>query len=156
MELPNALLGPSLKNKKSQSRKIFLIFQEMELSDSKIKNFFIFPEMKSCTFKDQARKIKSTTLRKFLIFQELEIFYIFYILRKLFLHFQKWNFPYFRKLKPHKKNSHISGKRNLYSRKWKPSQKNSLYFMRQNILIFQEELRKPQNPKFLIFLQENS
>ena len=28
----------------------FLIFREMELSDTKIKNFLVFPEMKLCTF----------------------------------------------------------------------------------------------------------
>ena len=31
----------------------FLIFWEMELSDTKIKNFLVFPEMKLCTFQSK-------------------------------------------------------------------------------------------------------
>ena len=46
MELPSALLGPSLK-KKNPPRKKFLIFQEMELSDSKIKKILIFSQKKA-------------------------------------------------------------------------------------------------------------
>ena len=46
MELSGTLLNPySKKNFKKSTPEIFLIFQEMELSSSKIKNFFIFPGM---------------------------------------------------------------------------------------------------------------
>ena len=40
-----------------------------------------------------------------------------------------------------------------YFGKWKPG-KTSLYLMKQNFLIFPEELLKPQKQKFLIFLQK--
>ena len=35
-----------------------------------------------------------------------------------------------------------------------PPPRNSLYFREQNFLIFQEELPKPPNTKFLIFLHK--
>ena len=65
MQLPSTFLGPSSKNKKNPPRKNFLIFQEMELSDSKIKKylifsqkkaFLIFPEMEPCTFQPKLKK----------------------------------------------------------------------------------------------------
>ena len=55
MELP----GASPKNKKNPSRKKFFVFQAMEISESKIKEFLIFsqkkaflifPEMEPCIF----------------------------------------------------------------------------------------------------------
>ena len=60
------LFSPSSRNKKTNpSRKNFLIFQEMELFDSKIKKFLIFsqkkaflifPEMEPCTFQPKLEK----------------------------------------------------------------------------------------------------
>ena len=47
MELPSVLLDPSSKTDKNPPRKIFCIFQEMELCDSKIKKFLIFSEKKA-------------------------------------------------------------------------------------------------------------
>ena len=49
IRLPGAILSQNLKKQKIRKKptpKEFLIFQEMELSSSKIKNFFIFTEMK--------------------------------------------------------------------------------------------------------------
>ena len=57
----------------------------MELSSSNIKKmlifsqknvFLIFPEMEPCIFQPQAMKIKKSTCRKFLMFQETELSYI--------------------------------------------------------------------------------
>ena len=65
MQLPSALLDPSFKIKKNPPRKKFLIFLEMELSDSKIKNFLIFSQKKAfleflemvlCTFRPKLKK----------------------------------------------------------------------------------------------------
>ena len=62
------------KIKKNPPRKKFLIFQEMELSNSKIKKFLIFsqkktfpifPKMETCTFWPQPSQFFS---KKFLIF----------------------------------------------------------------------------------------
>ena len=79
IRLPGALLSQSLKKPKKRKKstpKEFLIFQEMELSSSKIKNFFIFTEMKLLAhifllFQEgtfRAQKIKKHTLKRFLIF----------------------------------------------------------------------------------------
>ena len=64
MELPSALLSTSLKKKNQNlTPKKFLIFQETELSSSKIKKFRIFQEM----------ELSSSKIKKFLIFQEMEL-----------------------------------------------------------------------------------
>ena len=77
MELPRALLSQSLKNKKKPcsekifyyllifSKKVFLIFPEMELSSRKNKKFQegIF----------RSGKIKEPPLKKLLIFRETEL-----------------------------------------------------------------------------------
>ena len=47
----NGTFQPKPKKQKNPPRKKFLIFREMiELSDSKIEKFLIFPEMECCTF----------------------------------------------------------------------------------------------------------
>ena len=71
------LLGPSSKNKKNYPEKKFLLFQKMELSDSKIKKYLIFSQKKKMDFLyfskwnpallAQPQKIKRSTPRKFLI-----------------------------------------------------------------------------------------
>ena len=61
MKLP----GASPKNKKNPSRKKFFVFQAMEISESKIKEFLffsqkkaflIFPEMEPCIFQLKVKK----------------------------------------------------------------------------------------------------
>ena len=44
------LLGPSSKNKNNYPEKKFLLFQKMELSDSKIKKYLIFSQKKKNGF----------------------------------------------------------------------------------------------------------
>ena len=48
MQLPSTLLNPSLKNEKNPPRQKLLIFQEMELSDSKIKKIFLKRKLFLC------------------------------------------------------------------------------------------------------------
>ena len=45
MQLLNTHLSSSLKKQKESTPKKFLIFQEMELSSSKIKKILLFPKM---------------------------------------------------------------------------------------------------------------
>ena len=73
----------------------------------------------------------SSKVKKFLIFQEIELSSP--NIKRFLIFSQKKAFLYVRKRK---------------------HQKNSLYFRKQNFLTFQEELPKPQKPKFLIFLQK--
>ena len=82
----------------------------MELSSSNIKKmlifsqknvFLIFPEMEPCIFQPQAMKIKKSTCRKFLIFQETKT-------PQNFLCFRKQNFLIFQE-KEALKTSYISG-----------------------------------------------
>ena len=73
-------LSPSPKSKKNKNKrnapeKKFLIFQEMGLSSSNIKNILIFPEIKPCTFWPQHSKIVHFSLKN--------------LLRKIFLYFLK-------------------------------------------------------------------
>ena len=62
MQLPSALFRPNSKNKKNHSKKKILIFQEMELPDSKISNIFskesflIFPEIEPWNFQPMLEK----------------------------------------------------------------------------------------------------
>ena len=63
-------LSPGPKNKKKPPRKKFLIFREMELSDSKNKKFLMFPEMEPSTFQLKLTPKNSP--------------------RKNFSHFRKW------------------------------------------------------------------
>ena len=60
---------PSSKKQKSSPRKQFLIFREMELSNSKVKKFLIFSQ-ESPYFSGNGNP------EKVLIFQEAELFYI--------------------------------------------------------------------------------
>ena len=69
------------RNKTNLRWKKFLVFQKMELSSSNIKKllifsqkkaFLIFPKKEPCTFQIKLKKIKQSTPRKFLIFQEME------------------------------------------------------------------------------------
>ena len=115
----------------------FLIFPEMELSNSKIKkflifsqkkSFLIFPEMEPCTFQLKLEKIKKSTPRKFLKFQEREIPKKFLFQRKLFL--------YFRKRKP-RKIIFISG--------------NGIFLCFRKLFIFQEVTLQDQT-FFILFL----
>ena len=66
---------------KEPSRKKFHIFLEIDFSSSNIKKilifsqkkaFFIFPEMKSCTFQSKPEKWKKSIRRKFFILQETQ------------------------------------------------------------------------------------
>ena len=47
---------PKSKKQTNPPRKKFLIFWQMELSDSKIKKLIIFPEREPCTFQPRLRK----------------------------------------------------------------------------------------------------
>ena len=47
--------GALSKKTKNQPRNSFLIFKEMEISDSNIKKILIFPEMKPCTFQPKLK-----------------------------------------------------------------------------------------------------
>ena len=74
-------------NKKNPLPKKFLIFQGMELSDSKIKKFLTFPEMEPCTFQPKLEKLKKIhpgkmelsgfNIKKFLIVSQDKAFLIF-------------------------------------------------------------------------------
>ena len=65
MDLLSALLSPRSKTiKKNPPRKNFFIFQEMELSGSKIKKFLIFQEI----------ELSSSNIKKFLIFLQKKSF----------------------------------------------------------------------------------
>ena len=59
MELPSTILDPSSENK-TKSKKKFLMFQEMKLPSSNVKNFLYF-----LVFQET-----ETSPQKFLIFQE--------------------------------------------------------------------------------------
>ena len=132
MELP----GASPKNKKNPSRKKFFVFQAMEISESKIKEFLFF-----------------------------------FLKRKLFLYFRKWNPAFFssrlkNKKNPPRENFLYSGKIELsncrikkflifsrnkafhYFDKRKP-RKNFLYFLERNIFLYFRKW-KPRR-KFLIY-----
>ena len=125
------LLSPSSKNRENQLRKkflYFLTFQEMKLSSSNIKKFFIFSQKKAFLIFGETE-----TPKKFLIFQETSYisgsnFELKKILKnplwKNVLYFGKWNFL-------------------------APSLKNFLYFRR--------EFAKPEkqkNPPWNIYLLE--
>ena len=86
--------------------------------------------------------------KKFLIFQEMELFSS--NIEKFLIFSQKEALLIFGEMKL----SYISGNGTfLYFGKRKP-RKNSLYSRKRKFLIFQEELPKPQKPKFLTFLQK--
>ena len=48
--------GALSKKTKNPPRNSFLIFKEMEISDSNIKKILIFPEMKPCNFQPKLKK----------------------------------------------------------------------------------------------------
>ena len=63
------------KIEKNAPGKKILIFQETELSDSKIKKVLIFLEIEPCTFQAKLEKIKKKQPpQKFLIFREMHLF----------------------------------------------------------------------------------
>ena len=63
------------QNKKIRPEKKFLIFREIELSNSKIKKFLIFSQKSPPHFLVQARKNeKNPPRKKFLLSQEMELF----------------------------------------------------------------------------------
>ena len=67
------LPGAPPKNKKIRPPKKFLTYQEMKLSNSKIKKFLIFSQKRSLHFSARARKNKKIhPEKKILIFQETE------------------------------------------------------------------------------------
>ena len=113
------------KLKKIPSRKKFLMFQEMELSGSNIKEFIIFyqkkvflifPE-KHCTFKAKLEKWKNPPPENVLYFRKRkpQKNFLYFLKRKLFLYFGT-----------------------------RKTRNNYLYFRKWYFLIFQEELPKPQ------------
>ena len=107
----------------------FLIFQERELSDFKIKKFLIFLEMDTCTVRPNLEKLKGVHPQEnFLYSWKMEISNS--NIKKLLTFSQKKLFWYFRKHKPRK---------NIwYFLKRKPV----LYFRKRNFLILQEETCK--------------
>ena len=78
----------SQKIKKYSPRKKFLIFQEMELSNSSIKNNFIYPEIKPCTFWPQPSNFfpqKTCTEKNSYVFSK-KTFLIFPEMKPYFFH----------------------------------------------------------------------
>ena len=81
MQLPDAFLGPSLKNNENPPKRKFLIFREMEVSCFNIKKFLIFsyisrngnPRKNFLYFKKQNLLISQEggKPKKLLIFQEV-------------------------------------------------------------------------------------
>ena len=64
----------------------------IELSDSKIKIFFIFPEIECCTFSSQARKIKRIHPEKNLLYfrkRKPRNLFLYFLKGKLFLYLAK-------------------------------------------------------------------
>ena len=120
MELPAALLSPSLKKIKKSSPKKFLIFLGMKLSSSTIKKFLIFRET----------KLSGSNIRKFLIFSQKEAFLIFRETEtwKKFFIFQETELSYILGNENHKK-TYVEGS-NFSSSK---SKKNPLF---KKFLIF--------------------
>ena len=53
---PDTLSKPKPKNQKDPPKNKFPIFREKELSDSKIKKNYIFPEMEPCTIQPKLEK----------------------------------------------------------------------------------------------------
>ena len=148
MELPSALLSPSLKNNKIQPEIKFVTFREMELSSSNIKKILMFSYiLGNGTFKPKLEKIKNPPRKKFLIFREMELSSS--NTREFFM-FSPKKVLYFGKQKP-RKNSLYFLKRKLFLhfRKRKPG-KTSLRFMKRNSFIFQET----ESPKKLFIFQE--
>ena len=86
--------------------KKILIFSQKEV-------FFIFSQMKPCTFQPQIKKIKKYIPRKFLILQETETrkYFSYFLKRKVSFYFRKQNFLSSKneKTRP-EKTSYISGK----------------------------------------------
>ena len=110
-------------------KKLLLYFRKRNFLASSLK------KIQERTF--SARKIKKTDSKKILIFQEMELFCFIF-----FLYFEKRDF-----LAP----------RLIYFPKWNflvPGFKSSYISLKKVFLIFQEELPKPQKPKFLILLQK--
>ena len=63
----------------------------MELSDSKIKKFLIFPEMEPCTFQPKLKNKKNPHRENFLYFRKRKPRknFLYFLKRKLFLTFVK-------------------------------------------------------------------
>ena len=59
LQLPGTLSGSKLKKQKNLPPKKFLIFQEMELSSSIIREVLIFLKMRTCIFQSQPSKFFS-------------------------------------------------------------------------------------------------
>ena len=135
MELPSALLGPSLKKKiypppAPPPKKCSLYFSKWDFLALILKNFkerkprkkfLIFLEME--LFSSNIKKFQETeTLKKLLIFWEMEPFSP-----------PRENFLYFRKEK--QKKAFLKSKLFLHFRTLNP-RKNSLYIRKWNFLIF--------------------
>ena len=108
----------------------FLIFSQKKV-------FFIFLDMKPRTFQPKLEK------RKFVIFYETET------RKKFLISSQKKLFLYFRKPNPRKNSLYFTKRNFLIFREMELSSHKI-----KNLFTFQEELPKPQKPKFLIFLQK--
>ena len=136
------LYSPSSKKIKKSTPKEFLIFQEIELSSSKIKKFLLF-------YKIELFRSKT---KKFLIYfhrWNCLASYFFYIFYFFFQEVPSWA-PKNKKIHPPKKNSlyvrkiELSDtkikkflKNFLYFGKWK-TRKKFLYFRKWKFLVFQE------------------
>ena len=93
MQLPGTLLYAGSKNKNNQHRRKFLVFQETELSDSKIKNVLYFLKRKLFLYfrKWNPAIFKSSSKNKIIIIiiiHPKEISYT--IILNFFLYFRKW------------------------------------------------------------------
>ena len=93
--------------------------------------------MKPRTFQPKLEK------RKFVIFYETET------QKKFLISSQKKLFLYFRKPNPRKNSLYFTKRNFLIFREMELSSHKI-----KNLFTFQEELPKPQKPKFLIFLQK--
>ena len=91
-------------------------------------------------------ELSDSMIKKFIIFSQ----------KKVFLIFQETELSYISAKENSEKVLYISENGTFfYFRKRKP-RINSLFIRKQNFFIFQEEVPKPQKPKFFIFVQETS
>ena len=126
----------------------------------KRKLFMFFRKWNPALFSPSSKNKKKSPRKHFFIFQEMKLFssifkiLLYFLKRKLFLYFRKWNPALFSPSSKNKKNSPRENYLNtqilknfLYFRKRKPrkkflyfllKRKLFLYFKKRNFLIFQE------------------